>query len=234
MAACRRDRSSFEESAWVAEVEAAVADGGASEEVARWWRHCIYHVPACIKDLNPKAYRPQVVSLGPFHHGEPQLRPMDAHKRRALVHFLRRARRPLAEFAAAVAGGDGEYERLEGAYAGLGDEWRGAAGEERFVALMVTDGCFLLEVMRAASGWEVNDYAADDPVFSPHGLLYTVPYIRRDMLMIENQLPLLVLDRLLAVETGKDGVRADFELDLIICNFIFARWNCLNNLALIR
>ena len=80
--------------------------GGASEEeVARWWRHCIYHVPACIKDLNPKAYRPQVVSLGPFHHGEAQLRPMDAHKRRALVHFLRRARRPLAEFAAAVAAG---------------------------------------------------------------------------------------------------------------------------------
>ena len=92
-------------------------------------------------------------------------------------------------------------------------------------------GCFLLEVIRAASGWEVNDYAADDPVFSPHGLLHTVPYIRRDMLMIENQLPLLVLDRLLAVETGKDGVRADFELDLIICNFIFARWNCLNYLA---
>jgi len=53
----------------VAEVGAAVTDGGASEEeVARWWRHCIYHVPACIKDLNPKAYRPQVVSLGPFHH----------------------------------------------------------------------------------------------------------------------------------------------------------------------
>ena len=235
MVACRRDRR-IEESAWVAEVEAAVADGGASEEVARWWRHCIYHVPACIKDLNPKAYRPQVVSLGPFHHGEAQLRPMDAHKRRALVHFLRRARRPLAEFAAAVAGGAAaeEYERLEGAYEGLGSEWRGAAGEERFVELMVTDGCFLLEVMRAASGWEVNDYAADDPVFSPHGLLHTVPYIRRDMLMIENQLPLLVLDRLLAVETGKDGVRADFELDLIICNFIFARWNCLNNLALIR
>ncbi|KAG2620798.1 uncharacterized protein LOC120666187 [Panicum virgatum] len=227
MAACRRDRR-IEESAWVAEVEAVVADGGASEEeVARWRRHCIYHVPACIKDLNPKAYRPQVVSLGPFHHGEAQLRPMDAHKRRALVHFLRRARRPLAEFAAVVAGGAAaeEYERLEGAYEGLGGEWRAAAGEERFVELMVTDGCFLLEVIRAASGWEVNDYAADDPVFSPHGLLYTVPYIRRDMLLIENQLPLLVLDRLLAVETGKDGVRvlqvqvlrADFELDLIIC-----------------
>ncbi|TKW28556.1 hypothetical protein SEVIR_3G335800v4 [Setaria viridis] len=202
MAAFRRGSGGVEESAWVAEVETAVADGGASEEESSRWRlHCIYRVPACVKDLNRKAYQPQVVSLGPFHHGEPQLAPMDAHKRRALVHFLRRARRPLPEFAAAVAG---LGERLEGAYQGLGDEWRGGGGE-RFVELMVTDGCFILEVMRAATGWEVNDYAGDDPVFSAHGLLYTVPYIRRDMLMIENQLPLLVLERLLAVETGKDG-----------------------------
>ncbi|CAL5093638.1 unnamed protein product [Urochloa decumbens] len=202
MAAHRRIK--IEESAWVAEVEAAVADVGASEQESAQWRlHSIYRVPACIKDLNRKAYQPQVVSLGPFHHGEPQLLPMDAHKRRALVHLLRRARRPLAEFAAAVAGAS---ERVEGAYQGLGDEWRGGAGgEERFVELMVTDGCFLLEVMRTATGWEPNDYAGDDPVFSAHGLLYTVPYIRRDMLMIENQLPLLVLERLLAVETGKDG-----------------------------
>ncbi|CAL4899438.1 unnamed protein product [Urochloa decumbens] len=195
--------SKIEESAWVAEVEAAVTDVAASEQESAQWRlHSIYRVPACIKDLNRKAYQPQVVSLGPFHHGDTQLLPMDAHKRRALVHFLRRARRPLAEFAAAVAGA---RDRLEGAYQGLGDEWRGGGGEERFVELMVTDGCFLLEVMRTATGWEPNDYAGDDPVFSAHGLLYTVPYIRRDMLMIENQLPLLVLERLLAVESGKGG-----------------------------
>jgi hypothetical protein len=127
---------------------------------------------------------------------------MDAHKRRSLVQFLRRARRPLADFAAEVAD---EAEGLKCAYQGLGNEWRIHGGEERFVELMVTDGCFLLEIMRAATGWEMNSYAHDDPVFSDHGLLYTVPYIRRDM--IENQLPLLVLERLLAVESGKNGVR---------------------------
>ncbi|KAL6851940.1 hypothetical protein ACP4OV_020125 [Aristida adscensionis] len=195
-------RRRIEESGWVAEVEEAVRDAAAAaEESARWRGQSIYRVPACIKDLNRKAYQPQVVSLGPFHHGEPHLLPMDAHKRRSLVHFLRRARRPLADFAAAVADAG---ERLEGAYEGLGDECHAGGGEGRFLELMVTDGCFLLEVMRTASGWEANDYADDDPVFSAHGLLYTVPYIRRDMLMIENQLPLLVLDRLLAVETGKN------------------------------
>lgn len=78
--------------------------------------------------------------------------------------------------------------------------------------MMVTDGCFLLEVMRTAAGWEVSDYADDDPVFSAHGLLYTVPYIRRDMIMIENQLPLLVLDKLVAVESGIQQVTATNQL----------------------
>lgn len=198
----------IEESFWVATVEQAVRDdnGALAAESARWRLHSVYRVPACIKELNPKAYRPQVVSLGPFHHGEPQLRPMDAHKRRALVHFLRRAGRPLAEFAAAVRAAADE---LEGAYQGLEHEWRGNA---TFLEMMVTDGCFLLEVMRTASGWAANEYAGDDPVFSPHGLLYTVPYIRRDMLMIENQLPLLVLERLVDVESGKEGVRARMSL----------------------
>ncbi|KAG8048673.1 hypothetical protein GUJ93_ZPchr0009g1908 [Zizania palustris] len=203
-------RSTIEESAWVVEVEKAARNGDPTAEVTRWRRQSIYRVPACIKDLNRRAYQPQVVSLGPFHHGEPNLLPMEEHKRRALLHFLRRSARgrPLAMFAAAVAEA---AEELEGAYQGLTDEWRrdtyGDATaldkkRERFLEMMVTDGCFLLEVMRTASGWEVNDYADDDPLFSSHGLLYTVPYIRRDMIMIENQLPLLVLDKLVAVESG--------------------------------
>ncbi|XP_048533243.1 UPF0481 protein At3g47200-like isoform X1 [Triticum urartu] len=199
-------RRRVEESVWVADVDAALSGHDPSTESAQWQWHCIYRVPACIKHLNLKAYQPQVVSLGPFHHGEPHLLPMDVHKRRSLLHLLRRARKPLSEFVVAVAG---VAEQLEGAYQGLADDWRGALGceeerRERFLEMMVTDGCFLLEVMRTASGFEVNDYAPNDPVFSNHGLLYTVPYIRRDMIMIENQLPLLVLHKLLAVETGKD------------------------------
>uniref|UniRef100_A0A0E0MME0 Uncharacterized protein n=1 Tax=Oryza punctata TaxID=4537 RepID=A0A0E0MME0_ORYPU len=209
-------RRTAEESAWVVEVEKAARDGDgdpSAEEAARWRRHSIYRVPACIKDLNRRAYQPQVVSLGPFHHGDPNLLPMEEHKRRALLHFLRRVapRRPLAEFAAAVADA---AEQLVGAYQGLADEVAETKEKrEAFLEMMVTDGCFLLEVMRtatAAAGWEVSDYADDDPVFSGHGLLYTVPYIRRDMIMIENQLPLLVLDKIVAVESGIQEQNEDF------------------------
>ena len=129
-------------------------------EASRWQRHAIYRVPAFIRDVNPKAYRPQVVSLGPFHHGrDGELLPMEKHKRRALRHLLWRAKRPLEEFAAAV---EDVAEQLESAYLDLGDEWRGADGRERFLEMMIVDGCFLLEVMKATEEDgrnNVSDYA---------------------------------------------------------------------------
>ncbi|XP_022685076.1 UPF0481 protein At3g47200 isoform X3 [Setaria italica] len=188
--------------AWVVDVEKTLEEADASLEVYLWQRHSIYRVPACIKDLKPKAYRPQVVSLGPFHHGDKELQPMEEHKQRALRHLLRRARRPLEAFAAAV---EEVAEQLESAYMDLGDQWRGEEGRrEKFLEMMIVDGCFLLEVMRAAGrdGKNTGDYAPNDPIFSHHGVLYMVPYIRRDMLMLENQLPLLLLQKLVAVEGG--------------------------------
>ncbi|KAK3120360.1 hypothetical protein QOZ80_9AG0686320 [Eleusine coracana subsp. coracana] len=189
--------------AWVVDVEKTLSQADAAVEISRWERHCIYRVPACIKDLNSKAYKPQVVSLGPFHHDDAALQPMEEHKRRALGHLLRRAKKPLEEFAAAV---EEVAEQLESAYLDLDDRWRGAEGRERFLEMMIVDGCFVLEVIRASGPGgrsAAADYAPNDPIFSRHGVLYMVPYIRRDMLMLENQLPLLLLAKLVAVETAK-------------------------------
>uniref|UniRef100_A0ACD5UKT3 Uncharacterized protein n=1 Tax=Avena sativa TaxID=4498 RepID=A0ACD5UKT3_AVESA len=191
--------SSSNKRAWVLDVEKTLKEADKSVEVSRWERHCIYRVLACIKDIKSKAYQPQVVSLGPFHHGDPNLLPMEEHKRRALRHLLRRAGRPLDHFVAAV---EDAAELLESAYMDLGLEWR-RTGRERFLEMMIVDGCFLLEVMRTTAGKNVDDYASNDPIFSTHGILYMVPYIKRDMLMLENQLPLLLLQKLNAVETGK-------------------------------
>ncbi|XP_039159009.1 UPF0481 protein At3g47200 [Eucalyptus grandis] len=69
---------------------------------------------------------------------------------------------------------------------------------------MITDGCFMLEIMRTVtSGEKNNGYAPDDPIFSIHRLEYIAPYIKRDMLLLENQLPLLVLYQLVAI--ANDG-----------------------------
>ncbi|CAL4980651.1 unnamed protein product [Urochloa decumbens] len=193
--------------AWVEQVEKSLDKASVPSVAAS--RRSIYRVPACIKDGDPnrKVYKPRVVSLGPFHHGDPELAPMEEHKQRALRHLLRRANQRPRLLPELVASVEVVAEELESAYyPDLGDWWRGEEGRERFLEMMVVDGCFLLEVMRAAGLHERNtggDYAPDDPVFSHHGVLYMVPYIRRDMLMLENQVPLLLLQKLVAVETAK-------------------------------
>ncbi|XP_042439311.1 UPF0481 protein At3g47200-like [Zingiber officinale] len=189
---------------WVVEIDKELGNIDRAREIEQWNKRSIYRVPACIKVLNPKAYQPQVVSFGPYHHGELDVAPMEEHKRRALLHFLKRSKRPLKEFADAMEAVAGQ---LREAYEGVGDKWR---DEEKFLSLMVTDACFMLEIMRAATatasgggGPNDDDYAVNDPVFSSHGMLYHVPYIKRDMLMLENQVPLLALDVLLTIESGK-------------------------------
>uniref|UniRef100_A0ACD5W6Z3 Uncharacterized protein n=1 Tax=Avena sativa TaxID=4498 RepID=A0ACD5W6Z3_AVESA len=187
-------------SSWVMEMEKIIGVIDPEAEMARWKRHSIYLVPERIKNLhNSKAYRPELVSLGPFHHGEPDLLPMEEHKRRAVVHLVKRSGKPLWHFVAAVAE---VTQQLQDAYKDLGNEWRGGPQNcERFVELMVTDGCFLLEAMRmdALRGKVHDDYAPNDPVFSQYGYLYLWLYIQSDMIVMENQLPLLLLHRLLVV-----------------------------------
>ena len=41
-----------------------------------------------------------------------------------------------------------------------------------------------------------NYYSDDDPIFSRHGEFYVMPFIRADILMLENQLPMSLLLRL--------------------------------------
>ncbi|GAB2277552.1 hypothetical protein Dimus_012262 [Dionaea muscipula] len=41
---------------------------------------CIYRVPENLRKTNEEAYRPMVVSIGPFHHGDPKLLPMQEQK----------------------------------------------------------------------------------------------------------------------------------------------------------
>jgi hypothetical protein len=186
-------------SSWVVEMEKTIRDIDPAVEMAPWTRHSIYQVPERIKNLhNSKAYRPELVSLGPFHYGEPDLLPMEEHKRRAVVRLVKPSGKPLREFVVAVA----EVTlQLQEAYKDLGEEWRGADNRQRFVDLMLTDGCFLLEAMRmdALRGKVHEDYAPNDPVFSKYGYLYLWLYILSDMVVLENQLPLLLLHRLLLV-----------------------------------
>jgi hypothetical protein len=207
---------------WVVDIEKMVEQANPSVEMARWKQRSIYRVPEFMKKItNRDAYEPQFVSLGPYHHGVPHLLPMEEHKRRALVHLVKRAGKPPAAFVEAI---EDVVDELQAAYDDLDDKWR---GEKRgnFVEMMVTDGCFLLElaslvrilVMKnsdkyAADDSILSDYAADDPIFSECSISNLWSIMRKDMISKENQLPLVVLQRLLAVQLGTSPVRTLYYL----------------------
>ncbi|GJN06749.1 hypothetical protein PR202_ga24505 [Eleusine coracana subsp. coracana] len=203
----RGEKNSSQNTSLMVEIEKMFEHADASIEMARWKKHSIYRVPEWIKKMSNRnnAYQPRLVSLGPFHNGEPDLLPMEEHKRRALLHLLRRSGKNLLEFIAAI---NEVADMLLDAYSGLDEKWRGVK-RGCFVEMMVVDGCFLLESMRTLQrirDKEVEDngdYATNDPIFSYHGFFFLWPDIRCDMLVLENQLPLLVLQTLEAVRCGK-------------------------------
>jgi hypothetical protein len=191
----------------VVEMEKLLPATEPSVEWPRWSKPCIYRVPLWLKKITngdndtEEVYRPRLVSLGPFHHYDDDLRPMEEHKRRAVLHIVKRTGKPLREFFAAI---EEVADELMDAYYGLEEKWRGAQGKARFVQVMVVDGCFLLEILKGVASITVpDDYAHNDPVFSYCGILSLWLCIRSDMLMIENQLPMLVLYRLEALWRGR-------------------------------
>ncbi|KAI8528290.1 hypothetical protein RHMOL_Rhmol12G0138500 [Rhododendron molle] len=173
-------------------------------EKQHWDKRSIYRVPASVvTELNMKAYQPQFVSFGPYHHGEDHLKPMEVHKHRALLHFLKRSCTPLESYLNALAK---VAQSLKDSYDSLNLDWE--RDTNRFLQMMILDGCFMLEVLRnntqttdQKNTQTMNDYLPNDPIFSTHGKLHIVPYIKRDMLMLENQLPMLLLTTLLDEET---------------------------------
>lgn len=154
-------------------------------------------------------YKPQTVSLGPFHHDDKELKPIEEHKLRAVHHLLQRdsCKTTLSELVATM---EKVGEELEDAYMELGDEWRGEENRGKFLEMMIIDGCFLLEVMRTAIGGKntiPKDYEQGDPVFSWHGIQHIKPFVQRDMLLVENQLPLRLLEKIVTAESGRSPVR---------------------------
>ncbi|PON56010.1 hypothetical protein TorRG33x02_297760 [Trema orientale] len=155
---------------------------------------CIFRVPQSLIEVNGKTYQPHIVSIGPFHRGEPQLRMIEEHKWRYLGSLLART-------------GENRGSKLEdymSAMAELEEEARECYAEtihldsHEFAEMMVLDGCFIIELLRKAAN--LAPIEPDDPIFS---MAWIVPFFYRDLLRLENQIPFFVLERLFEISSRK-------------------------------
>ncbi|KAF8672464.1 hypothetical protein HU200_049677 [Digitaria exilis] len=126
---------------------------------------------------------PSVVAIGPYHHGASHLHKMEEVKLAAAYYLCRSSGRSTVEVyervRSAASAARACYDADDPSVAGLSDA--------DFAAMMFLDGCFLLQYM-------VDDVTA--PVLRNRMTLSTGPSIQKDIFLLENQIPWLVLDAL--------------------------------------
>ncbi|KAB1214776.1 hypothetical protein CJ030_MR5G017519 [Morella rubra] len=180
------------DSEWVISIKEKIDQARQDDADSSWEKLCIYRIPHYLREGDDKAYVPQIVSIGPYHHGKRRLRQMDRHKWRALLHVLKRTNHDIRLYLDAVKELE---ERARTCYEGLI-----SLSSNEFVEMMVLDGCFVLELFQgAAEGFKRLGYPRNDPIFAMRGSMHS---IQRDMIMLENQVPLFILDRLLGIQLG--------------------------------
>ncbi|KAJ0248846.1 hypothetical protein HA466_0158900 [Hirschfeldia incana] len=177
---------------WVISIKDKMEQTLREDATTSWERLCIYRVPQYLQENDNKSYFPQTVSLGPYHHGKDHLLPMDRHKWRAVNMIMARTKQGIEMYLDAMKELE---ERARACYEGpIG------LSSNKFTEMLVLDGCFVLELFRGADlGFLELGYDRNDPVFAMRGSMHS---IQRDMVMLENQLPLFVLNRLLELQLG--------------------------------
>ncbi|KAL5556936.1 hypothetical protein UlMin_039172 [Ulmus minor] len=185
------------ESEWVISIKEKLERACQDDVAGTWAKLCIYKVPHYLREGDDKAYFPQIVSLGPYHHGRRRLRQMDRHKWRSLHQVLKRTNHDTSLYLNSIKELE---EKARSCYEGPIN-----LSSNEFVEMMVLDGCFVLELFRgAAGGFKHLGYPRNDPIFAMRGSMHS---IQRDMIMLENQIPLFILDRLLGLQLGDPDQR---------------------------
>ncbi|XP_034930792.1 UPF0481 protein At3g47200-like [Populus alba] len=152
----------------------------------------IYRVPKRLRDLKDRAFTPQIVSIGPIHHGKEELKEMEEHKKIFLQEFLQLSELSVKECIAAIAGRE---TRLRNCFA---DNFENISTED-FVKMMLLDSSFIIVVflIRFSSFTPINY----DRIFGKPWMIRGIDF---DMCLLENQIPFFILDDLLKLSKRQD------------------------------
>ncbi|XP_052166197.1 UPF0481 protein At3g47200-like [Oryza glaberrima] len=149
---------------------------------------------------------PTFVALGPYHHGKPHLQKTEELKHAAAHYLCMKSGRSVEEVYAKVLAVAGEargcYDNDDNAVAQFSDD--------EFAEMMFLDGCFLLKYMS-------SDYGCS--LLTNRMVLSTGLCILRDIMLLENQIPWLVLDALMSTFSIRMTVVHMF-LEMIRSGFI--------------
>ncbi|XVF69112.1 hypothetical protein PTKIN_Ptkin11bG0054600 [Pterospermum kingtungense] len=152
---------------------------------------CIFRVPQSLVQINEKAYRPEIVSIGLYHYGKEHLKMIQEHKWRFLGAFLNQIGEQhsvgLNNLFQAIAPME---QRIRNCYS----ETIGLDSHD-LIKMMILDGCFIIQLFRVVGKLLDATNYFDDPIFNMQWIL---TFLMRDLMKIENQIPFFVLQKLFA------------------------------------
>ncbi|GLU22011.1 hypothetical protein SLE2022_381140 [Rubroshorea leprosula] len=183
--------SSFDENRWVINIRRTLEEE--LEDDAQL-PVSIFNVPKPLRSAHPDSYTPQEVSLGPYHHWRPELYEMERYK----LASAKQAQKQLQclKFEDIVH----QLVKLEAWIRACYHKYLDLSGET-LAWMLAVDASFLLEFLQV---YTMHDGKTLTRVSSR--MLHLVDYagrksahnaILRDMIMLENQIPLFVLRKIL-------------------------------------
>lgn len=135
----------------------------------------IPRVPEALRRGDNDAYEPKVISFGPYHRGNHRLQPMERLKWENLRRILNERECRLSDYLDKIAPME---NRVRSCYS---DDINLLKSRD-LVEMMLLDSCFIIHFMRGS----------DLPI--PDDKIWMWELIQNDMLLLENQLPLFLVE----------------------------------------
>ncbi|GAB4835947.1 hypothetical protein Ancab_000866 [Ancistrocladus abbreviatus] len=163
---------------------------------------CIYRVPEDLCSINREAYRPVVVSIGPFHYKDERLCAMEEYKLTYLKSFLTRAKsHNLEDYVSVVKGRE---KLVRECYV---EEFTLSSGG--FVEMVLVDAAFIIEVFLRC--WDPGLREENDRIFARPWMITRVGC---DIRLEENQLPFFIIQELYDFAFEPYGLNYPYFLDI--------------------
>ncbi|KAL0377202.1 UNVERIFIED_CONTAM: hypothetical protein Scaly_0837800 [Sesamum calycinum] len=192
------------------------------------WLRRIQKVPPLLlkEKKNTEDYIPAVVSLGPYHHGKPELSLAEGFKPKALDLFVMGGRQNLEFYYDKVLEVVGE---IRNCYERRSVE---AYSDHELARMVLLDACFIINHIEISIP-EADMYRPQMPALKEHKGMTMVQHlgpltcanVLRDMFLLENQIPFRVVKLLMNLRYGNN------EGEMLLNRLVFESYFCLKVLS---
>ncbi|KAI3675317.1 hypothetical protein L1987_84906 [Smallanthus sonchifolius] len=157
-------------------------------------------VPSTLRDHNPSSYKPRMVSIGPLHREDENLQESEGEKAAHVLSLLRRLGSTHEETLQACARKvNASIDQIRSSYAE-----KIIYNNIELAKMMVMDACFILEFLYQITKREKSNL----------GNMMFVQFTMYDLLLLENQIPFLVLEGIFECTISKFDLTASL-IDVI-------------------